>query len=214
MSEFHITKLEPDLDSEALIRVIRNIWTNTYIDTGLLPDSILDSKFPLTDDGALKMKRNLQRQYDPEDTTVPRYVGVFDEAYVLSGFVKVAKPLAELNRRDGNETFLQKINRKLLGKKPALKAPTLSEICEIGVVPEMQGRGIGKLLLQGAVESLPPEVATVAAFSRVETQPFFEKYGFRPTSQRLYYPVHNDPAGVLVEGMHVSVDELKSRLAR
>lgn len=211
MSEVVTRRLEPE-DAESFLRVLRSVWLSTYIEPGLLDESELEKRFPQTDEAVDILAKKLKRQYDPADNTKPRYVGVFPENKFLAGYLKTAKPMKELNRRDGNETLRQKISRNLTGKPPELQAATLSEILEIGVMEELQGQGLGRALMLTAVEELPSEVSTVAAFSRQDIMPFFEQYGFVPTGQALFYPVHDDPSGIEVKGMHAAVDDLRARL--
>lgn len=212
MAEAKILQLHPE-DAPALLRTIRNVWMSAYINPGLLASSALEKRFPLSEETEKILATKLKRQHDPADITKPRYYGIFPEETFLAGYIKTGKPFAELNRRDGTETAKQKIKRHLTGQPPELQAYTLTEILEIGVWDDVQGQGYGKALMQAAVEGLPTEVATVAAFSRDETAGFFEQYDFKPTGQELYYPIHNDPNGIAVAGMHAAVYDLRVNLA-
>ncbi len=50
------------------------------------------------------------------------------------------------------------------------------ELASIAVLPEAQGRGIARLVIEHLLETQPPPVYLMC---RAELQPFYEKFGFR-----------------------------------
>ncbi len=208
MSEVQIANLEPTRAGE-LLNLMRATWQDTYVNTRLMPQEVLEASLPDTAERVRAQEKTLARQYVETDETMPQYFGAFDESEVLVGFIKVAKPLEDLNRYGGHENWRQKFARKVLRRPAKLIDPALVEILEINVHPNEQRKGIGTLLVNRALDSLPEDTESVRLFTRLTVQSFFKRFGFKVNSERSFYPDATDESGISLYGMAAAVTSLQ-----
>jgi len=88
----------------------------------------------------------------------------------------------ENNRHVGVATFL----KSSAGESPIKidAAKTYYQLRGMGVIPDQQGKGIGKLLLNKGIDKLKAENIEVLWFNaRVAAVPFYERLGFVKTGE-------------------------------
>lgn len=205
---FSIRQLQPS-DADKALTVMRTVWQDTHVNTGLLSQEVLTDAFPYTSEQSAQQAKALSRQFDTDDETVPRYFGAYNEEEVLVGFVKTGKPLESLRRYGGRESFLERVRRKLTHQKPAPLDPELTEILDLNVVPEHQKKGVGTALVNTALAALSEDTRTIRLFTRVEVMPFFERFGFVGNGERSYYPDPENEDNVALSGMSAAMHTLR-----
>ena len=229
-------------DAPGLIAVMRKSWyeqSGSLVGSseGYIPPELIDATFPESPGSKRlnKSARDIARQNDPEDELMHKYIGAFASVFMegddkivygqkLVGFVKTGRPAADKKTYSGAEPVFHCIRRKLCGRinvkvKTKLEDPRLSEILELRVDSDYQGKGIGWGLLKSAVENLPEDaIETVRAFTGKDTRGFFRRCGLIdivPTETRMY---PNSEAslgepGQIMYGMSARRDELLDKLS-
>lgn len=94
-------------------------------------------------------------------------------------------------------TWIAKDNGKVVGICFVVKRDDINEIRSIYILPEYQGRGIGKQLMEKAFEWVDHNKDLVLGVTNYNTQAveFYKKLGFRETGRKWYTEAAKLPSG-------------------
>ena len=105
--------------------------------------------------------------------------------------------------------WIAKEAERIIGFCLAKKEETQNRIQAIYVLPEYQGRGIGKQLLQTALEWLGSQqeiVLNVASYNH-QAITFYRSFGFVPSGRPAHFGVTKLPSGVVIPEIELSKRE-------
>lgn len=123
-----------------------------------------------------------------------------DSPSEIDGYIEQGRVLVARNREGAIVGHLQLI---------PTTDPAVAEIKNVAVREEAQGRGVGGLLVEHAVEVCRDEqaraVTLVTAIADVDVLRFYQRHGFRAEAIEpdLFTPAHGYPADLEVDGIQV-----------
>lgn len=109
------------------------------------------------------------------------------------------------------KVFVAKEGEKVVGMSIANITDTVNQLTAIYVLPEMQGKGIGKLLWEECKKFFDPEKDVVVELLTYNKNAivFYEKRGFKDTGKRLSYEIYKLKSGAIMPEMEMRLEKAK-----
>ncbi len=107
-----------------------------------------------------------------------------------------------------NETFVvAKEGDKVIGLCRLVKTDTENRLQSIYVLPDFQGKGVGKMLWENVKDDLDHEKPTYVALAdyNERARAFYEKIGFKDTGRRWSDPKWKMKSGVIIPEMEMEL---------
>ena len=129
----------------------------------------------------------------------------FKAAFTEGTLAKRAERIS--NPAEGETLFFAKESDKVVGICCVVKSEENNRLQAIYVLPEYQGRGVGKLLWDEAQKVFDPEKDTVVAVATYNTQAidFYERLGFSDTGRRFTEDKLKMKSGAIVPEMEMEI---------